>query len=103
MRKIKNEFHREYTLHQIVKDLEYTQKSYFFNLEAYIIPTHRGNNILVEVYHTEDQHRDIGKAEEKIFQAMKDFNNWIYSKLKEGYEFLTSDIQVLETLSNIVD
>jgi len=103
VRKIKNEFRKEYSLHRIAKDLEDIQKSCFFNLEAHITPTHRENNILVEVYHTQDQHRDIGEAEEKISQAMKDFNNWIYSKLKEEYEFLTSDIQVLETLSNIVD
>ena len=50
------------------------------------------------VWHYDDQHRDIGDAEDDIAQLMRDFADWIYDQLEKEYEYQCSDNVVEESI-----
>lgn len=79
---------------RIAQGLQDVQKRHFYKLRART--THRGHYyhsgcMSVEVYHYDDQYRDIGDAEDEITQLLRDFADWIYEQLEEAYEYRMSD------------
>ena len=98
VKSIKTEFPEDKTLHSIAEQLQKIQALNFYKLEATIKGCERYYSVDVEVYHADDQYRDIGVNETYISEALKDFNHWIYSSLQNEYEYLTSDEQVKESI-----
>lgn len=52
----------------------------------------------VTVYDTNDETRDIGNLEENIQEAMRNFADWIYGRLEDEHDWLTSDEAVDDSL-----
>ena len=79
---------------RIAQALQDVQRKHFYKLHATCSPrghySHSGC-MDVDVYHYEDQYRDIGDAEDEIRQLMRDFADWIYANLEAAYTYQTSD------------
>ena len=83
----------------IGQSLQEIQSKQFYKLEATC--RHSGHYqhsgcMSVEVEHAEDRYRDIGDAEDEIRDQLRLFADWIYDRLKQEYDWLTSDEQVDE-------
>ena len=88
-------------LHRIAKTLQKAQARHLYKLVA--TSTHRGHYnhsgcMSIEVEHDEDRYRDLGDAEDDIKDALRDFADWIYRRLEEEHDWLTSDEQVDESI-----
>ena len=88
-------------LHRIVKELQDIQKWHFYKLGA--VCKHRGHYshsgcMRVEVFHTEDNYKDIGNAEDDITQALRDFADWIYQRLEKEWEYQNSEDVIIENI-----
>jgi hypothetical protein len=88
-------------LHRIAKALQKVQDRHFYKLVA--TSTHRGHYnhsgcMSIEVEHDEAPYRDLGDAEDDIKDALRDFADWIYRRLEEEHDWLTSDEQVDESI-----
>lgn len=99
---IKSESPTDVKLHQIAQDLQDAQRKAFYKLEA--STKHSGHYyhsgcMAVEIYHVDDQYRDVGDAEETIKQALRDFADWIYRQLETEYEYQNSDETVDENIT----
>lgn len=88
-------------LHRIARALQTIQKKYFYRLRAsskvsghYV---HSGC-MSVDAWHTDDEYRDIGEAENDIQECLRDFADWIYKRLETEYEYQNSDDVVAETI-----
>ena len=100
LKAIKQAFPADSELIRIVRDLQSLQQRNFYQLTA--TTKHRGSynhsgcmDITVD--------RADGKAfsdddEESLKQLMRDFADWIYSRLEDEYDYLTSDEAVAESL-----
>lgn len=54
---------------------------------------------IADIYHTEHGYNyDIGEAESELLEAFQDMANWIYKRLENEYNYLTSDEIVAETI-----
>ncbi len=95
--KIKQYAPQDEELHRIAESLQAVQSRHFYKLRA-SIKTRRDDSIRVEVWHGDDQYRDIGNAEDKVRDLMNDFNDWMFKRLQDEYEYLTSDEQVAESI-----
>lgn len=88
-------------LHRICKALTAVQRKHFYQLEAKVSTyghySHSGCT-RVTVEHAEDRYRDIGEAEADITQLLRDFMDWIYSRLEAEHDYLTSDEQIRDSL-----
>lgn len=85
----------------IAQALQDVQRKYFYKLRATM--KHRGHYchfgcMDVDVYHYDDQYRDIGDAEDEIRQLMRDFADWIYECLNDEYDYQTSDEAIEESI-----
>lgn len=87
-------------LHAIAQALQNIQRTNFYQLRAGV--KHRGH-----YYHENCTDIDIDRndykeptqdAEESIKECLRDFMRWIYSKLEQEYEWLTSDESVTEMI-----
>jgi hypothetical protein len=87
---IKQEFPQDSDLHSIAERLQAEQKPCFYKLGARMESQYR-NGQSVEVFHTEELYKDIGKQEEELRDILRDFSSWIYSALEKEYEYLNSD------------
>ena len=87
---IKAEFPNDTELQAITKGLQDVQKRNFYKLGARMSQTFR-NNQSVDVWHCEDNYRDIGEDEELLADILKDFSYWVFSALEKEYEYLNSD------------
>lgn len=81
-------------LHEIVSALAKAQKKHFYKLKASC--KHRGHYnhsgcMQVDVYHTDDEYRDIGDTEKDVRDLLRSFADWIYEQLEKDYEYQTSD------------
>lgn len=88
-------------LHRICKGLQDVQRKHFYRLEAVV--KQRGHYqhsgcTSVEVQDCEHMYRDIGDAEEDVTQLLRDFMDWIYKRLEDEHDYLTSDQQIQEAL-----
>ena len=85
---------------RIVRDLQTLQQRNFYQLTA--ITKHRGSynhsgcmDITVD---RADGKAFSGDDEESLKQLLRDFADWIYSRLEDEYDYLTSDEAVAESL-----
>ena len=100
-KKIRKECPQATELHRIADELQDIQRRNFYKLGARM--THSGHYshsgcMDVEVWHDDDQYRDIGDAEDDITQLMRDFADWIYDQLENEYEYQCSDNVVEESI-----
>lgn len=95
--KIKEYAPKEEDLHRIAYGLQEVQRRHFYRLVADISSV-RDHYIRVDVYDRDDRYRDIGGAEEEVRELMNDFNDWMFKRLQDEYEYLTSDEQVAESI-----
>lgn len=93
--KIKTEFLHEKVLHKIAENLQSAQAKQSYQLQAEIAQNRLYTNsysIEVSVFNAEDPYGDLVEGvEESITTALRQFNGWIFQKLQEEYEHLTSD------------
>lgn len=92
---------KDVALHRIADELQATQKRHFYKLWAKC--SHNGRYyhsgcMAVEVWHDDDQYRDIGAAEDEITRSMQDFADWIYRQLEQEYEYSMSYDVVAENI-----
>ena len=95
--KIKEYAPQDEELHRIAQGLQDVQRRHFYRLIADITSVH-DNYIRVEVEDSENRYRDIGDAEDDVRGLMNDFNDWMFKRLQDEYEYLTSDEAVVESL-----
>ena len=96
---IKQESNAE--LHEICRALQEVQRRHFYKLEATV--THRGHYMHssctdIEVSHCDEFYRDLNGDDEVVAQLLRDFMDWIYSRLEKEDEYLSSEACVLEQL-----
>lgn len=85
----------------IGQSLQEVQSKQFYKLEATC--RHRGRYqhsgcMVIDVEHADDRYRDIGDAEDEITTLLRDFADWIYGRLEQEHDWLTSDEQVDESI-----
>ena len=96
--KIKKYAPQDEELHRIAQGLQDVQRRHFYRLTADIASV-RDHYIRVEVEDSENRYRDIGSSEEEEVRGlMNDFNDWMFKRLEEEYEYLTSDEVVEESI-----
>lgn len=95
--KIKKYAPQDEELHRLVQALQDLQHKHFYRLEAQIT-SRRDAAISVDVSDREDPYKDVGDAESELVDLMNDFNNWMYERLQDEYEYLTSDEVVAESI-----
>lgn len=95
--KIKEYAPKDEELHRIAYGLQAVQRQHFYRLEAKI-SSHRDYMITVEVYDRDDHWKNIGDAEDEVRDLMNDFNDWMFKRLQDEYEYLTSDEVVEESI-----
>lgn len=88
-------------LHNIVKGLQDTQSKAFYKLAATC--KHSGHYyhsgcMSVDVYHLDDEYRDIGDAEDNITESLRAFADWIYKQLEQAYDYENSEENITETI-----
>lgn len=88
-------------LHRIAKGLQDVQRPHFYKLIA--TAKHRGHYyhsgyMQVEVEHGDDLYRDIGDAEGDVIQLLRDFADWIHTRLEAEWDYLNADEQVDENI-----
>ena len=88
---------KDNALHQIARDLQEVQRKNFYALTAKV-KSHRDHSIDVEVYKDGDTWSVTREAEEGIKEALNDFNHWIFRRLQDEYEYLTSDEVVEQSI-----
>jgi len=81
-------------LHRIVRDLQNLQRRNFYKVTLRTF--HRGHYnhsgcMQVDV-------EDCVVGEDDFIQVMRDFADWIYSRLEEEYDYLTSEDLILESI-----
>lgn len=86
---------------RIATQLQEVQRQNFYKIRAKT--SHRGHYyhsgcMPVDVYHSDDDYRDIGSAEDGITQLLRDFADWIYEQLENAYEYRMSDEAVDESI-----
>lgn len=89
-------------LHRIADDLAAIQKPFWYRLEAKSRHTghySHSHSTTIEVWHRDDQYRDIGDAEKGIAECLRDFMDWIYKQLETEHDYQTSDEQVDESIT----
>jgi len=95
--KIKKYAPQDEELHRIAQGLQDVQRRHFYRLTADITSV-RDHYIRVEVVDSENPYRDIGDAEDDVRELMNDFNDWMFKRLQDEYEYLTSDEAVEESI-----
>lgn len=95
--KIKKYAPKDEELHRIAYGLQEAQRRHFYRLVAEITSV-RDHYIRVEVEDSENRYRDIGDAEGEVRDLMNDFNDWMFKRLQDEYEYLASDEVVEEAI-----
>lgn len=91
-KKIKDYAPKDKELHRIAKELSLMQKKCFYSLSAKF----RYSDYYGYSADMEDSRRQYGwvdndEPEKHFREILKDLSNWLYEKLKEEYEYLTSE------------
>ena len=97
-KEIVEHYPNERELHRIAKGLQEIQRKQFYKLVATVQQSGRYYDMAIDVEHSENRYQDIGESEENIKERLRDFAHWIYNKLEEEYDYLTSDATIAETL-----
>lgn len=100
LKKIKEEWPQDEELHQIVASLQELQRRNFYQVSCTM--KHGGHYMhsgcmQVDVENIEDNYRSI-VGEDDFVQCMRDFADWIYDRLEQEHDYLTSDEAVKESL-----
>lgn len=95
--KVKEYAPQDEALHHIAQALQDVQRRHFYRLVAEITSV-RDHYIRVEVEDSENRYRDIGDAEGEVRDLMNDFNDWMFKRLQDEYEYLASDEVVEEAI-----
>ena len=95
--KIKAYAPQDEELHRLAQALQDIQCKHFYRLEARIT-SRRDAAISVDVSDREDPYKDVGDAESELADLMNDFNDWMFKRLQDEYEYLTSDEAVEESI-----
>ena len=89
-------------LHAIVDGLQTIQKTAFYQLHASVSHSGRYRHsgcMTVSVCRDSSNYQDCTiEQEETVTQLLRDFADWIYSRLEAEYEWLNSDEQVDESI-----
>ncbi|MBM9615232.1 hypothetical protein JWJ90_13175 [Desulfobulbus rhabdoformis] len=100
LKNIKKEWPQDKELHQIVASLQELQRRNFYQVHCRTKQSghymHSGC-MQVDVEHAEDSYRQVA-GEDDFIQCMRNFADWIYSKLEKEHDYLTSDEQIKESL-----
>lgn len=95
--KVKEYAPQDEALHHIAQALQDVQRRHFYRLVAEITSV-RDHYMRVEVEDSENRYRDIGDAEGEVRDLMNDFNDWMFKRLQDEYEYLASDEVVEEAI-----
>ena len=76
------------------------QAPYLYQLEATTAQSGHYHSQSTQVWHGEDQYRDIGDGEDAICEAITDFTSWIYRQLEQEYDHINSDEMVKESIES---
>lgn len=95
--KVKEYAPQDEALHHIAQALQDVQRRHFYRLVAEITSV-RDHYIRVEVEDSGNRYRDIGDAEGEVRDLMNDFNDWMFKRLQDEYEYLASDEVVEEAI-----
>lgn len=88
-------------LHRIARALQTIQKRHFYKLRAKSrVSGHyvHARCMSVDAWHTDDEYRDIGEAENDIQECLRDFANWIYKRLETEWEYQNSESVIAENI-----
>lgn len=88
-------------LHAIADELQAIQRRHFYRLDAVVRHTghySHAHSTTIEVFDREDNYRDIGDADERIADALRDFMHWIYRLLEKEWDYQNADEQVDENI-----
>lgn len=96
IKKIKKYAPDDKELHRIAQSLFQIQSDNFFQITV-SIRSYRDSAISVSV--DRNDYKSLTKnAEEDMINVMNDFNHWIFKRLKEAFNFLTSEEVIKETI-----
>lgn len=102
LKAVKDECPTDTKLHEIAKALQDVQSRHFYKLEAKLQSKagyyQHSSCMSVNVYHAEDEYKDVEDAEIEITNLMRRFADWIYSQLESDYEFQIKNETVEENL-----
>lgn len=84
-------------LHTIAQQLQDQQRRFFYKLVV-DVEMGRGNNIRVNVEHSENRYQDVSVTEREIDDAMISFCAWVYGNLESEYEYQFSGEGLTETM-----
>ena len=84
-------------LQEIALSLQHAQRRFFYKL-IIDVSMGRGNNIRVNVEHSENRYMDVSAVDREIDDAMISFCSWVYQNLEKEYEYQNSDAQIDETI-----
>ena len=101
LKAVKDYAPKDEELHRIAKVLQDAQQKHFYKLRA--TTKQRGyyyhsGCMDVDVWHEDDQYRDLRGADDDIRDTLRSFADWIYSRLEAEYELLMSDDTVEENI-----
>jgi len=102
LRAVKEYASQDTELHSIVEALQRAQAANFYKVVATC--KHSGHYyhsgcMEVSVEHADDSYRDV-KNEDDFIQALREFADWIYSRLESAYDYETSEENAREYLEN---
>ena len=88
-------------LHDIVKELQETQRRNFYSLSANVETNGMYSHEMATSITVEDSRSDYGateQAEEETTEVLRSFMQWIYSKLEDENDYQTGDEAIAESL-----
>lgn len=101
LKAIREEFPTDVELNRIAKELHTIQARYFFKLQVRITQSGHychSHTMSCTTTHADDEWRDVGNADEYLKEAMRDFADWIYDRLRAEWDWLNADEQVDESI-----
>jgi hypothetical protein len=96
---IKEEFPQTPDLHTIADRLQALQRKYFYKLTAGV--AHRGHHYhehctVIDVDTDDDYRRVTDEDAEEVRDILRDFMHWIYTSLRDDFEYRCSEEQFVE-------
>lgn len=100
-KKIREYAPQDTELHNLADRLVKVQRANFYQLSAKASPGygwHSDTTMAIEVYR-DDEYRGVSDDdEEEVRDILRDFASWIYRRLRDEFEYQSSDEQVDETI-----
>lgn len=98
-KKIREYAPKDEELHRIADVLREIQQPHFYTVWASV--KHRGHyqhEMCTDITVEWEEGGDVANPYDEICEALRDFMRWIYRRLEQEYDWLTSDEQVAESL-----